>query len=172
MFATGNDFRFERWRIAMELEAERECGPLSPLPSSVRPTFAAACKGEAYGQIVRRLHSRSNNGFNDGVDILDYLEGIYVDPHRRRNAKDRFQKLDMRESGSFISFFPTFVLVVNEADIPCADRVELFWQKVSVKFQNELCAMVDEPDVTFDQFFKRALRHAGIMNITEVRRNQ
>lgn len=171
MLTGGNPFKFDGWRIAIERKLKANAHQF-PSATFRKAYIISQLKRKAYEQLIPRLLPGSKNSFEDGVDILDHLESIYVDPNRRWNARDSFNRPYMGDHEKFATFLATFFRLADEADISCVDRVDLLWQKVNVELQYELILMVDLPGVTFSRFVKFAHRMARFMDIMEVGRDE
>jgi hypothetical protein len=166
--------KFRSWRTAMEgkLRANKDHFPTVELRKAY---VVRRLSGVAYNQVVPGLsifdddddNDRDNPSFDDGDDILDYLENIYGDPVRQERAEHELEQLKMKPTDKFAIFLADFTRLANDAQIPNHKRVRLLQRKVNAKLQHKLIGKATKAGVTFSEYVDKAHRTAALLDIMD-----
>ncbi|KAJ5413809.1 hypothetical protein N7509_000436 [Penicillium cosmopolitanum] len=158
---TGTDMKFRSWRTAMESKLKANADHFST--PDLRKTYVASrLTGAAYDQIVPGLNDDNDDtSFDDGDDILDYLEAIYGDPVRQERAEHDFEVLRMKDTDKFAIFLAEFTRLANDAQIPHNKRVKLLHRKLIPKLQHKLVGKASKTDVTINEYIEKAHRYGS-----------
>ncbi|KAH0555939.1 hypothetical protein GP486_006116, partial [Trichoglossum hirsutum] len=87
-------------------------------------------------------------------ELYEYLEELYGDPNKKRNARQAFKDLTMRKEQTFQEFYLTFLCYVADGNISPRDLKDNLNNKLIWKLQEAVAIYYNDPSVTLNQFAK------------------
>ena len=152
----GKDPTFEEWEEGIKDKLHQNADWY--VDDSARLAYIRTrVKGDAANHLRAQLHVKKEHGSEGTADgALAFLRGVYLDPHRRLNAKGKLRNLQMRFTQDFNEFRSEFIRLSNEARIPKAQWKEDLHDKLYDSLRTQMAVYMNDEDIDFQDYCSRA----------------
>ena len=145
VFTDGKEITIDHWsqKMRAKLAANADHYPTEELKMAY---LASRVEGTANLHLAPRLRYTAANKFQTAEEMLEALERVFGDPHRRQTAMASFRKL-YQGTKDFNTFWSEFQRLAAELEIIAPDYLlEEFRERVSTELKKAMVT-VDIPNV-------------------------
>jgi hypothetical protein len=133
----GKEPSFDFWQV--QLLGKFEVNADHFADEKARKYYVLGCtEGDAQRHLLPRCKPESTNPFKTAREMIDYLKGIFTNPHHVEDAKREYRALRMKEVQTFHEFKTTFLHLADEARIAEDDRLDDLYNKLAYSLQDRL----------------------------------
>jgi hypothetical protein len=108
--------------------------------------------GHALALISPRLNQDSRHAYETIRELYTYLEKLYGDPNKERNARQAFKELSMKKGQTFQEFYALFLRHVADGNINPQDLKDDLNDKLTWKLQEAVATYYNNPAIRTTEF--------------------
>jgi hypothetical protein len=131
----GKDPTYDFWRAAVmrKLKVNADHYP----SDTAKVAFVI---GIVSGDAANHIEPLIGNDDLTLTELMDHLDAIFIDPHKRKNARQEYRSLKMSNDGEFHQFVTKFRVTATQAAIPVDIWAEDFYTKLPAYIQRGYAA--------------------------------
>jgi hypothetical protein len=179
-FTGDNDVKFEHWKDLLAGKLLHNADHFVPPDGDVETqednrTHYAKSKvgGTALDYLLPHIKAMEARGEMVTVaNVVDFLEGIFVDPHQRSKARSELRTYKMKPSQDFKDFEARFTQLANEAELPLEQWKDELHDALTGSLPVHLEVHRNDPTVSFFDYCKIARQIAFSLQRTAAEASQ